>query len=158
MSACIDVELRGPMDHLRVAWLTGETLLENLAFADDPEGTRYNVLVALQEVLTNVFRHAYDGDERRPVWLRYVADDELFEVTLQDDGPEFDPTKARVPPADTEVMPSATGGWGIRIAREVMDELNYRRAEGRNVLCMRKWVRGARRTGTSAGAMASVDR
>ena len=49
MFAQVVLKLTGPMDHLRLVWQTGETLLESVVFDDDPEGTRYNVLLALQE-------------------------------------------------------------------------------------------------------------
>ena len=59
--------LKGDLDHLRLAWQTAETLLESLGFDADPEQARYNVLLAVQELLTNVLRHGYGGNSELPV-------------------------------------------------------------------------------------------
>src|SRR5262245_37329417 len=58
MSTRVELRLSGAMDHLRIVWQTGETLLESVPFQDDPDGTRYNVLLAVQEMVTNILRHA----------------------------------------------------------------------------------------------------
>ena len=66
MFAQLLLRLTGPMDQLRLVWQTGETLLESVPFEDNAESIRYHVLLALQEMVTNVLRHAYDQieDER----------------------------------------------------------------------------------------------
>jgi anti-sigma regulatory factor (Ser/Thr protein kinase) len=131
------------MDHLRMVWQTGETLLESIPFQDDAEGTRYNVLVALQEMVTNVYRHAYGGDDRRPLVVTFAADNDGFMVTLRDQGPAFDP-RTVTPPACGEGLPATGGGFGIMIARAVMDALDYQRVDGCNVVTMRKGVTARR--------------
>lgn len=139
MAVHVLLKLTGPMDHLRLAWQTGETLLESVTFDEDPEGTRYNILLALQEMITNVLRHAYDLDENKPVEVSFGISEDGFEISLRDQGPEFDPLAH-----DTEQLASATdmpvevGGYGIYIARLVMDELSWQRQDGWNCLRMRK--------------------
>lgn len=137
MCAKVELRLAGPMDHLRLVWQAGETLLETVPFQDDPEGTRYNVLVALQEMVTNVYRHAYDGADDRPLRIDFAADHEGFTVTLRDQGPAFDPRTVAPPPMD-DAFPAESGGFGIMIARAVMDALEYQRIDGCNVVTMRK--------------------
>lgn len=141
MTASVDLRLSGPMDHLRLVWQTGETLLESIPFTDDPEGTRYNILLALQEMVTNVLRHAYGGDETQPVELRFLANAEGFEVELRDAGPAFDPL-AVPPDAPPEAAePMREGGYGIMITRMVMDGMRYERRQGWNVVTMHKAAR-----------------
>ncbi|MBL8725437.1 MAG: ATP-binding protein [Planctomycetes bacterium] len=139
MQATVVLHLTGPLDHLRLVWQAGETLLESVAFPDDPEGNRYNILLALQEMVTNVLRHAYQRDDAQPVEVRFAVTPERFAVTLRDRGPEFDPLQFVPDPACLAGdMPSACGGFGIQIAREVMDELTWRRNDGWNELTMGK--------------------
>ena len=45
MFAQATIKLTGPMDHLRLVWQTGETLLGAVSFEEDAEGTRYNCLL-----------------------------------------------------------------------------------------------------------------
>ena len=140
--ARINLRLTGPMDQLRIVWQTGETLLETVPFDEDPEGARYNVLLALQEMVTNVLRHAYECDESKPIEVEFIASDEGFEVGLLDEGPGFDPLEHDTGIlAEDEAMPAEVGGFGIHIARLVMDEVEYERRDNKNRLRMKKFAR-----------------
>lgn len=137
-TAHVQLLLCGPMDHLRLVWQAGETLLESIPFTEDPEGTRYNILLALQEIVTNVLRHGYGGDESRPVQLSFEASPDGFQVTVRDQGPSFDPLQIDLDRG--EEFPEIEGGFGIMIARMVMDSMEYEREGDWNVLRMRKRV------------------
>ncbi|MFN3240144.1 MAG: SpoIIE family protein phosphatase [Planctomycetota bacterium] len=131
------------MDHLRLVWQTGETLLDSVVFDEDPEGTRYNVLLALQEMVTNVLRHGYQLDESKPIEVVFQLTEDQLQIELRDQGPEFDPL-AYADDDDSEFdmgMPSEAGGYGIRIARMVMDDVEYLRTDGWNCLRLTKCVR-----------------
>lgn len=141
MRAQVTMKLTGPMDHLRLVWQTGETLLESVVFDDDPEGTRYNVLLALQEMVTNVLRHAYDLDVTRPIEVVFELADDMLQIVLRDEGPAFDPLAYDTSACEDGEMPQESGGFGIHIARAVMDTVEYARENGRNVLRMAKCVR-----------------
>jgi serine/threonine-protein kinase RsbW len=142
MFAQVALKLTGPMDHLRLVWQTGESLLESVVFDEDPEGSRYNVLLALQEMVTNVLRHAYQLDDRKPIELVFQLTDDVFEVTLRDQGPAFDPLAYDTAEVDGKAdIPTECGGFGIYIAKMVMDRVEYARRDGWNVLSMSKLVR-----------------
>lgn len=142
MSSQVVLSLTGPMDHLRLVWQTGETLLQSVVFDDDPDGNRYNVLVALQEMVTNVLRHGYRLDESRPIEVRFDLREDSFQVTLRDRGPAFDPTRHGDPAeAEESSMPTACGGFGITIVRQVMDRVEYARIDGWNTLRLTKYAR-----------------
>lgn len=138
MTARLRLSLRGSMDHLRIVWLLGETLLDSIEFPEDPEGTRYNVLLAVQEMLTNVLRHGYDGQDL-PIEVELQAEEDAFSVCLRDQGPPFDPLAFESEIADPDEAPRE-GGYGILITRMVMDGLDYERDGDWNVLTMRKFA------------------
>lgn len=141
MTGTVDLRLCGSMDHLRILWQVGETMLESVPFEDDPEGTRYNVLLAVQEMLTNILRHAYGNDDTKPIEVLMKASAENFTVELRDHGAEFDPLAHEVTNEDPIATPNTeTGGYGIMITRMVMDGVTYARKDGCNVLSMRKDV------------------
>ncbi len=141
MSSQVVLKLTGPMDHLRLTWQAGEALLESIPFDDDPEGTRYNILLALQEMVTNVLRHAYELDESKPIEVVFAIDETSFEIQLRDQGPEFDPLAHDTSDvAEDTGIPREIGGFGIHIAKIVMDELGYERVDGWNILRLRKLV------------------
>jgi serine/threonine-protein kinase RsbW len=142
MFAQASLKLTGPMDHLRLVWQTGETLLDSVVFDEDPEGTRYNILLALQEMATNVLRHGYLLDESKPIEVVFELSDDQLQVELRDQGPSFDPLAYEGDDSDFGMeMPTEAGGYGIRIARMVMDDVQYRREDGWNCLRLTKCVR-----------------
>lgn len=142
MATQVDITLSGPLDHLRLVWQVGENLLESVPFAEDPEGTRYNILLAVQEMLTNVLRHSYAPNDPRPVCVGFRVSDNSVEITLRDKGSEFNPLRFenhRIEEAgQLESLPTAVGGYGIHIARMVMDEVSYERQGDWNHLAMTK--------------------
>lgn len=139
MTSQVELRLQGAMDHLRIVWQTGETLLESVPFAEDPDGSRYNVLLAVQEMLTNVLRHGYLGDESAPVTVTFETDESGISVVMRDCGPAFDPLE--VPHVEDVGGPPQEGGYGIMIAKVVMDEVSYERDGSWNVLRMTKAAR-----------------
>jgi serine/threonine-protein kinase RsbW len=142
MFSQVVLRLVGPLDQLRLVWQTGETLLESIPFDEDPENTRYHVLLALQEMVTNVLRHAYELDESQPIEVHFTATNDAFEVELRDRGPAFDPLAHDTSDLATlESLPVEAGGYGIYIARMVMDEVVYVRRDGWNLLRMKKLAR-----------------
>ncbi len=147
MFAQVAIRLTGPLDHLRLVWQTGETMLDSVVFDEDPEGARYNVLLALQEMVTNVLRHGYELDESKPIEVVFTLQEDSFEICLRDQAPPFDPlTYEPVDPVRDDSMPTEAGGFGIHIARLVMDRIDYERVADWNVVRMTKCVRVIART------------
>jgi len=142
MLSQVAIKLTGPMDHLRLVWQTGETLLDSVVFDEDPEGARYNVLLALQEMVTNVIRHGYRLDESMPIEVVFELSEDMLSIELRDQGPEFDPLGYESDSDGEDMgMPTEVGGYGIQIARMVMDDVTYRREDGWNRLRLTKCAR-----------------
>jgi serine/threonine-protein kinase RsbW len=61
-----------------------------------------------------------------------------MKVEVEDDGQPFNPLEA--PEADTTkpLEERTLGGLGIHLVRKLMDDLEYRRHEGKNLLVMKK--------------------
>jgi anti-sigma regulatory factor (Ser/Thr protein kinase) len=153
------------MDHLRLAWQAGETLLNHVPFEEDPKGTRYNILLAVQELLTNVFRHGYATAETPLVELRFEFREAGFEFVIRDRARPFDPTVPLDPRrrggfdrgsdggadvgAEDDLASVAEGGYGLMIVKAVMDELEYVHEDGWNVLRAFKSVRSRVASGAS---------
>lgn len=101
-----------------------------------PPRQSYALSLAFEELLTNVVNHGYAGrdagGERMTVELR--RDGERLHARIEDGGAAFDPTAA--PEVDTEqdIDERRIGGLGIHLVRTLVDELAYRRQDGRNIL------------------------
>ena len=58
-------------------------------------------------------------------------------IEMVDDGKPFDPlTEAPVPDVNAPMDERPIGGLGVFLVRKLMDELTYRREEGRNHLTL----------------------
>ena len=99
----------------------------------------FHLNLALDEVVTNVIRYAHDDDGREHpivVWLALERDELTAQV--EDDGRAFNPLEAPAPNLGASLDERPIGGLGIFLVRSVMNSVEYRREDGRNVLIMRK--------------------
>jgi serine/threonine-protein kinase RsbW len=94
------------------------------------------LMLGLEEMASNIVNHAYRHDplESFRVSVQYAGDRVIVE--LRDRGPAFDPLQAPEPALDDEDEDRPEGGWGIRLVRHSIDELQYRREGAENVLQM----------------------
>ena len=96
----------------------------------------FRVQLAVEEVVLNVMDYGYDeGVHEFELILTSEADTLTIEVV--DDGRPFDPLND-VPTPDLEatVEERKVGGLGIHLVRTMMDQVNYRREQGRNYLTL----------------------
>ena len=96
--------------------------------------------LALEEHLTNVVSHGYDASAARDVVIRLTLelDGPWMQLEVEDGGRPFDPLSRL--PVDTAVPleQREIGGLGVHLMRQFMDEIDYRRVTGKNILRMRK--------------------
>jgi len=117
--------------HLPVVRAATEKLCRLAGFDDETAGM---VVLCVDEALTNIIRHAYDGAADHPieVELAPLTDGEVggIEIRLRDYGKVTSPQRIR--PRDlADVRP---GGLGTHIIRQCMDHVDYRAADGGGTL------------------------
>jgi anti-sigma regulatory factor (Ser/Thr protein kinase) len=96
--------------------------------------------LSLVEWVTNIISYAYEDGCEHSITLRFKAGVAEVCVEVEDDGKEFNPLLH--PPADINA-PLETrpiGGLGIHMMRKLVDAVEYRRANGRNIVTLRKRV------------------
>lgn len=140
MNAEVTLRSKGCADHLRMFWQTAESLLEQVPFEEDSAQTRFNILVSIQEAASNVLRHGFGPDDEPEIELRLRCDARRFEIELRDTAAPFDPTTVWAVPDTSDPLAIPEGGYGIHMMREVLDEIEYRREDGENVLVLTKIV------------------
>ncbi|NCA82707.1 MAG: ATP-binding protein [Opitutae bacterium] len=105
-----------------------------LAALDVSAKRKYAVRLALDELLSNVIRYAYDDGAVHRIGLK-LETGEPFALTIDDDGKPFDPlADAPAPVLDGPVEDRPIGGLGLHILKQMGLKLDYRREAGRNVL------------------------
>jgi anti-sigma regulatory factor (Ser/Thr protein kinase) len=103
-----------------------------------PPETEYDLTLALDEVVTNVARHAYPQGETHQFTLKVTVSGTEFEARVEDDGVAFDPTAHPAPNLDIPLEERKEGGLGIFLVRQIMTSVEYQRVEGKNLLIIRK--------------------
>ncbi|HKW33947.1 MAG TPA: ATP-binding protein [Candidatus Acidoferrum sp.] len=122
-------------------------LAQTLGFA---EAECRAVVLAVDEAMTNIIRHAYQGRTEQPIEATFrriqVARDGLqqpaLEIVLEDRGMNVDREKLCGRKLD-DVRP---GGLGLHFIRESMDTVEFRRRWGRNQLRMVKFLHAGKST------------
>ena len=93
--------------------------------------------LAVEEVCENIATYAYpQGDGVLDVSCERRG--EMVELTFSDAGVPFNPLKQEAHDVKVPLEERKVGGLGIFLAKKMMDEMEYRHENGRNVLVMRK--------------------
>ncbi|MFC2019223.1 ATP-binding protein [Chloroflexota bacterium] len=123
-----------------------ENLEPMLAFIDQGAGklgfdaTKLNRMrLASEETLVNIINYAYP-DKYGNIEITYeVKENKRFVVEIIDWGIPFDPLSLPKPDIKAPLEKRKVGGLGIYLTRTIMDEVNYRRDQDRNILTLTKY-------------------
>ena len=106
-----------------------------------PSRVLYAVNLAIDEVVTNVVRHAFDHAKENEVVAGVFVSGDVVTTEVSDAGRAFNPLDVPPPNLDAPLAERTLGGLGIHLIRSLMDSVEYRRENGKNVLTMRKRIR-----------------
>lgn len=113
------------------------------ALAGVDEGVVADVLLALDEAISNAIRHG--SGSGGPVLVSLAHDGEWIEMTIRDGGPT--PRLPRLPDAPPPALD--TGGRGLWLILQLVDEVRMRRVGDGTELTLRR--RAASRVGSMVG-------
>lgn len=103
-----------------------------------PEDLLFHVQLTLDELATNVINHGY-GAGGHSFQITVKSKPEAVQIELVDEARPFDPLQDAPQPAiDAGVHERKVGGLGVYIVKELMDEMEYRREDGKNCLMLVK--------------------
>jgi serine/threonine-protein kinase RsbW len=135
MSAPLELRIRNRAEDLSSAmeaisrWLGSEG-----AFA----GAEYLALLAVEELVTNCIKYAYDDTLEHWICIGIRLSAVEMVVTIEDDGHPFDPRSLPEPDTSLPLEDRPIGGLGIHLLRNLFDALDYSRVEGQNRVVLRK--------------------
>jgi len=118
-----------------------EKLGDMLKFIEDGARSRglddkkiNQVKLASEEILTNIINYSYP-DKNGDVQITYKPGQaEGLEVEIVDWGIPFNPLEQSAPDINVPLEQRKIGGLGIYLVRNIMDEVNYKRQDSRNIL------------------------
>ncbi|MDE0334328.1 MAG: DUF924 family protein [Defluviicoccus sp.] len=108
-----------------------------------PRQDRYQIQLCIEEILMYIVEHGYDdaGAHRIEIQLELNEGDGRLEIGIVDDGQELEPGSFMFQPGpDTIEEESVVDGLGLHLVRTYVDELRYRREDGRNRLSFSKRI------------------
>jgi len=101
------------------------------------ESNTYKIQLAIDEAVTNIIEHAYEGKDGEVVLRCWVAEHHFY-VQLLDWGRGFDLEDVPQPTITGSLKERRTGGLGLYFMRQLMDEVHFESYEGGNALQMVK--------------------
>ena len=133
----LELEMPATAGACAVAHATCEPLLAAHLEACQAPALLADALLALDEAISNVVRHAYpEAAGEGIVRLRVELSPWLIRFVIEDEGPGFD--LAAIPPPDFERP--VPGGYGLHLMRATMSRVSTRRIGGRNELVLEKAI------------------
>jgi serine/threonine-protein kinase RsbW len=131
-----DIKVEGTMDQLPVLADFVESVIRKAGIGGPPA---YDIKLAVDEITTNIVKHAY-REKKGSIWMTcYRKGDRFYEV-IKDLGPAFDPSKMPPPDLTSELEKRKVGGLGIYFVRRVMDSIGHEYRDGMNIVTMTKKI------------------
>lgn len=113
-----------------------DSLLDSV---DCPFKARTQVDVALDEILSNIAKFAYPGEEGDMTVSAFITHEPLaINITIADEGEPFNPLMAPEPDTTLPLEKRKVGGLGIMLVRKMMDSVSYERDGDFNLFTIRK--------------------
>jgi len=105
-----------------------------------PMNVVFDINLSLDELVTNIILYGYNDKNTHTIEVLLEKEGNKVEITLVDDGQEFDPTKKEKPNLDLEVEDKGIGGLGIHFVKTKMSDIKYKREENKNILTLIKEI------------------
>jgi serine/threonine-protein kinase RsbW len=94
--------------------------------------------LALEEAFMNVVMHGSPAGKAPQVEVSLALADGGLTLTVEDDGPAFDPLSLPPPDVTASLDERRIGGLGVYLVQQMMDAVRYHRVGARNRLSMTK--------------------
>ena len=94
--------------------------------------------LAIEEAVVNVMNYAYPAGTEGTVCIDAQVSNGVLQFVISDSGAPFDPTARAEVDTTLSAEERGIGGLGIHIVRQIMDSIDYKRIDGRNVLTLGK--------------------
>lgn len=97
------------------------------------------IILAIDEACTNKIKHAYKYDETKDIIIKLRLIEDEFIAEISDFGLPFNPDEIPVPDLKENYFNKKSGGYGIFLMRQLMDEVKYEfKRDGENKIILKK--------------------
>ena len=91
------------------------------------------IQLATEEIAVNIFDYAYPDSEGE-IEIKIMADETNFMIKIIDSGNPFNINDAPSPSSITDVSDQKIGGWGIFLTKTIVDSMDYKYENGKNIV------------------------
>jgi sigma-B regulation protein RsbU (phosphoserine phosphatase) len=102
------------------------------------DSIRRTVLLVLDDLVNNVVSYAFHSAADHDIEISVELSPHRLAITIADDGIPFNPFGINRPAVDASLEERDVGGLGIHLVMTLMDEYNYSRRGGKNVVTIVK--------------------
>jgi len=113
-----------------------EFVSRELETADCPMKSKAQITLAVEEIFVNIAHYAYTPGAGCAAIRVTVGEEAVIE--FEDGGKPYNPLESEAPDITADAEERRIGGLGIFIARNIMDAMEYRREEDKNILVIKK--------------------
>jgi phosphoserine phosphatase RsbU/P len=135
MTEHLEIKLRNTLSELdRV----NQTLTEFARWHGLTPDVVHDLTLALEEILINIISHGYTDNREHEIKVSLSVQPGEVRIDVEDDGRPFNPLEAPEPDTTKPLEERTVGGLGIHLVRKLMDGLEYKRQDDRNLLTIKK--------------------
>jgi anti-sigma regulatory factor (Ser/Thr protein kinase) len=113
-------------------------ILKSADLAGFAEKDKFQIKLASEEVLVNIINYAYPSKSGAIELSLNPKPKDSLEIVFADWGIAFDPLSLPEPKLCAPIEERKIGGLGVYLVRKVMDEVNYKREDDKNILTVTK--------------------
>jgi anti-sigma regulatory factor (Ser/Thr protein kinase) len=95
-------------------------------------------MVAAEEAFVNIARYAYAPQSGKASVRFSTAGGEYAVIEFEDGGKPYNPAAREAPDIAASAEKREVGGLGVFMVKKLMDGVEYRREEGKNILTLKK--------------------
>jgi len=106
-----------------------------------PDGTVFDLKLAVDEACTNIIEHGYKGMDPGSVILSFRIESDRILVQITDFGHVFEPAEAPKPDVRAALADRPLGGLGLYLIYQTMDNIDYQSTEEGNMLTFTKYIK-----------------
>lgn len=100
----------------------------------------FDINLSLDELVTNIISYGFSDEEEHDILITINRKNKLIEIVLEDEGEKFNPLDKEEPELGTAIEDRQIGGLGIYFVKKKMNEMNYERSKGKNILKLVKQI------------------
>lgn len=97
-----------------------------------------DINICSEELFTNIVFYGFEDDSEHIIKFAISLDNNMLRLQIEDDGVAFDPLYKRDAEIPSDLSEIKIGGFGIHIVKRLMDDIFYKREDGKNKVVLVK--------------------